>query len=58
VTRIAYRAKDTENLHLQDAALNLPAGRHSHGLAERCAIEATRVASQSRCNRLRTQAPS
>ena len=42
VTRIAYRAKGAENLHLQDAALNLPAGRHSHGLAELCAIEAAR----------------
>jgi len=42
VTRLAYRTKGTENLHLQDAALNLPAGRHSNGLAERCAIEASR----------------
>jgi len=29
VTRIAYRAKGAANLHLQDAALNLPAGRHA-----------------------------
>ena len=42
VTRLAYRAKGRHNLHLQDAALNLPAERHSHGLRERCAIEATR----------------
>lgn len=42
VTRLAYRAKQTENLYLQDAALNLPAERHSHGLRERCAIEAAR----------------
>jgi hypothetical protein len=42
VTRLAYRAKETENLYLQDAALNLPAERHSHGLRERCAIEAAR----------------
>ena len=42
VTRLAYRAKGRQNLHLQDAALNLPAERHSHGLRERCAIEATR----------------
>ncbi|MCA1700301.1 MAG: ISKra4 family transposase [Actinobacteria bacterium] len=42
VTRLAYRAEQTKNLHLQDAALNLPAERHSHGLRERCAIEATR----------------
>lgn len=42
VTRLAYRAKAAENLHLQDAALNLPAERHSHGLRELAAIEATR----------------
>ena len=42
VTRIAYRAKASENLHLQDALLNLPAERHSYGLRERCAVEATR----------------
>ena len=42
VTRLAYRAKRSENLYLQDAALNLPTERHSHGLRERCAIEATR----------------
>ncbi len=42
IARLAYRAKGSENLHLQDAALNLPSGRHSHGLSERCAIEATR----------------
>jgi hypothetical protein len=42
VTRLAYRATGQENLHLQDAALNLPRERHSHGLRERCALEATR----------------
>lgn len=42
VTRLAYRAKGSENLHLHDAALNLPQQRHSHGLRGRCAIEATR----------------
>ena len=42
VTRLAYRAKGAENLHLQDASLNLPAERHSHGLRELAAIEATR----------------
>ncbi len=42
VTRLAYRVKGGRNLHLQDAALNLPAERHSHGLRELCAIEATR----------------
>jgi hypothetical protein len=42
VTRLAYRAKGAANLHLADAELNLPKQRHSHGLRERCAIEAAR----------------
>jgi len=42
VTRLAYRARGKENLHLADAALNLPTERHSHGLSELAAIEATR----------------
>ncbi|MGH9074437.1 MAG: UPF0236 family transposase-like protein [Acidimicrobiales bacterium] len=42
VTRLAYRVKDGENLHLADAALNLPAERHSHGLRALAAIEASR----------------
>jgi hypothetical protein len=42
VTRFAYRAKGQENLHLADAALNLPAELHSHGLRQLAAIEATR----------------
>jgi hypothetical protein len=32
VTRIAYRAPGAANLHPADAALNLPAETHSHGL--------------------------
>jgi len=42
VTRMAYRAKTASNLHPTDAALNLPCERHSHGLRQRCAIEASR----------------
>jgi len=42
VSRLAYRAKGTANLHVADAALNLPAERHSHGLRRVAAIEATR----------------
>ena len=42
VTRLAYRAKRAENLHLADAALNLPGEVHSHGLRELAAIEACR----------------
>ena len=42
VTRLVHRARGAENLHLQDAFLNLPAERHSHGLGQLAAIEATR----------------
>jgi len=42
VTRLAYRAKGAENLHLQDASLNLPTERHSHGLRALAATWATR----------------
>lgn len=35
-------AFERQNLHLADAVLNLPAGRHSHGLRELAAVEATR----------------
>jgi hypothetical protein len=42
VTRIAYRAPDVVNLYPADAVLNLPVGRHSHGLRRLAAIEAAR----------------
>jgi hypothetical protein len=42
VERMAYRAKGHANLHPADAALNLPAGKHSHGLRRLAAIEASR----------------
>ena len=42
VTRLAYRARAAENLYPADAALNLPAERHSHGLRRLAAIEASR----------------
>lgn len=32
VARIAYRGQYVSNLYLLDAALNLPAGKHSHGI--------------------------
>ncbi|HTW97721.1 MAG TPA: ISKra4 family transposase [Acidimicrobiales bacterium] len=41
-SRLAYRADKASNLHLLDAALNLPAERYSHGLRRRAAIEAAR----------------
>ncbi|WP_406378556.1 ISKra4 family transposase [Streptomyces sp. NBC_01618] len=41
-TRIAYRATGSADLHLADAALNMPAGMHSHGLARLAATESAR----------------
>lgn len=40
VSRIAYRAPGAANVHPADAALNLPPGRHSHGLAKMAALGA------------------
>ncbi len=42
VRRCAYRALGAANLHPADAALNLPAEKHSHGLRRLAATEATR----------------
>jgi hypothetical protein len=42
VTRIAYRVPGAANLYPVDAALNLPAGKHSHGLRKLAASEAAR----------------
>ena len=42
VERCAYRHRGHHNLHPADAALNLPAERHSHGLRRLAAVESTR----------------
>ena len=42
VERVAYRRRGHANLHPADAALNLPAEKHSHGLRRLAAIEASR----------------
>lgn len=42
VKRLAYRARGAENLYPADAQLNLPAGRHSHGIRRLAALEAPR----------------
>jgi hypothetical protein len=42
VQRLAYRARGHGDLHPADAALNLPAERHSHGLRRLAAVESTR----------------
>ncbi len=42
VRRLAYRRRGQANLHPADAALNLPAEKHSHGLRRLAALEASR----------------
>ena len=42
VRRKAYRAPGAGNLYPADAVLNLPSGKHSHGLRRLAAVEATR----------------
>jgi hypothetical protein len=42
VRRVAYRADGARNLYPADADLNLPAGRHSHGLRKLAVLEAVR----------------
>src|SRR5213080_1798827 len=42
VRRIAYRARGHADLHPADAARNLPAEKHSHGLRRLAAVEAAR----------------
>jgi hypothetical protein len=42
VCRIAYRAPGAPNAHPADAELNLPPGRHSHGLSRKVASGAAR----------------
>ena len=42
VRRLAYRAPGQPNIYPADAALSLPAGRHSHGLRRAAVCEAVR----------------
>jgi hypothetical protein len=49
VSRIAYRAPGAGNVHLADAELNLPPGKHSHGLCERVAAAAARGSFEQAC---------
>jgi hypothetical protein len=42
VSRIAYRSPGLPNVHLLDAALNLPEEKHSHGLRKLATAEAVR----------------
>jgi hypothetical protein len=47
VSRIAYRSPGRPNVHLLDAALNLPQEKHSHGLRKLAAVEAARGSMES-----------
>ena len=49
VTRIAYRAPKAPNVHPSDEQLNLPGGKHSHGLAEMAAAAAARGSLATAC---------
>jgi hypothetical protein len=49
VSRIAYRSPGRPNVHLLDAALNLPAEKHSHGLRKLAAVEAARGSIEAAC---------
>src|SRR5512135_1396513 len=42
VSRIAYRSPGRANVHVLDAALNLPEEKHSHGLRKLAAVESAR----------------
>jgi hypothetical protein len=52
VTRIAYRAPGKGNVHPADAELNLPPGRHSHGLSQMIARAAAEVSFGAACERV------
>jgi hypothetical protein len=49
VSRIAYRSPGRPNVHLLDAALNLPEEKHSHGLRKLAAVEAARGSVEAAC---------
>jgi hypothetical protein len=49
VSRIAYRSPGRPNVHLLDAALNLPEEKHSHGLRKLAAVEAARGSIEAAC---------
>jgi hypothetical protein len=53
VTRIAYRAPGAPNVHLADGQLNMPAGKHSHGLAKMVAAAAAAGSLERACVQVR-----
>jgi hypothetical protein len=55
VARIAYRAPGAPNVHPADGALNLPPGKHSHGLAMMTALAAAVMSFAAACARVSRQ---
>jgi hypothetical protein len=55
VSRIAYRAPGVPNVHPADEQLGLPAGKHSHGLAEIVACETVRGSLELACAQVRSR---
>jgi hypothetical protein len=53
VTRIAYRGRGVPNVHLADGQLNMPAGKHSHGLAKMVAAAAAAGSLERACVQVR-----
>lgn len=53
VARIAYRGQYVSNLYLLDAVLNLPAGKHSHGIKKLAAACAARGSFQDAAEQVR-----
>jgi hypothetical protein len=54
-TRIAYRAPGARNAYPADAELDLPGGKHSHGLAEMVACETARGSLEQACVQVRSR---
>ena len=52
VTRIAYRAPGAPNVHPADAALNLPPGKHSHGMSKMVVLAAAVMSFGAACERV------
>jgi hypothetical protein len=55
VSRIAYRAPGAPNVHPADAELNLPPGKHSHGLRRLAAAAAARGSFGQACAQVTLQ---
>jgi hypothetical protein len=55
VSRIAYRAAGAPNVHPLDGQLNMPAGKHSHGVAKMTAAAAAAGSLEQACAQVRAR---